>query len=102
MRVRALLAELRDRGIFLRSESGEIVCSAPEGALTEDLKQRLLVHRVALLKFLEQGAGGTRRAARIVQRDPRARLPLSLGQESLWISLQGGMAPSAFNLPAAF
>jgi amino acid adenylation domain-containing protein len=100
--VRALLADLRAKGIYLRAEDGELVCSAPDGALTDEIREQLLTHRIALVKFLEQGQGGARRTSRIARRDAQARLPLSIGQESLWISLEGGMAPSAFNLPAAF
>lgn len=102
MSIREFLEELSTQGILLRAEDGELVCSAPEGGLTEEIRERLLTHRIELVRFLEQGHGDAPRMPRITQRDPNAHLPLSIGQESLWISLEGGMAPSSFNLPAAF
>lgn len=47
-----LLSELRRRDIQLRTEAGELRCSAPAGALTADLREQLRHHKSDLIALL--------------------------------------------------
>jgi amino acid adenylation domain-containing protein len=100
--LRELLDRLRAEGIRLRLDGEELVVNAPEGALTEGLREELRGRREEIVTFLAQGAESTAAGVVIPRREPGTRLPLSIAQEGLWLALEGGMSRSSFNLPAAF
>ncbi|MGH8687988.1 MAG: hypothetical protein ACREVQ_09795, partial [Burkholderiales bacterium] len=48
----ALLAELRSRDVQLRADGDRLRCSAPAGALTPELRDRLKRRKYDILEFL--------------------------------------------------
>ena len=53
MNLEGLLAQLESRGVSLRSEGGELVVNAPQGAVDEALVSELRAHKKALLQWCE-------------------------------------------------
>ena len=47
-----LLDELRTKGVHLTIEGGYIAVDAPKGVLTDDLRQAIREHKVALIELL--------------------------------------------------
>lgn len=76
MSAAALLAELRRRDVQLQALGGELRCSAPTGALTPELRERLRQHKADLLVLLS--------SAQAVASQAQALVPLERG---------GGRAP---------
>jgi aspartate racemase len=104
--VAVLLAELRNKGVELALDGDHLRCSAPKGALSPELVERLRAGKAAIVDALREAADG---AARVDANEkplrPCARngaLPLSLSQQRLWFvdSLRPGT--SFLNLPCAF
>ncbi|MEU5684692.1 non-ribosomal peptide synthetase [Streptomyces venezuelae] len=78
-----LLRAVEDARIRLTAEDGELRVSAAKGALTAQLRDRLVDHKPGLLAHL----GAQARAAAPVPALPRdgRTFPLSPGQEALWV-----------------
>jgi amino acid adenylation domain-containing protein len=60
----ALLTELRRRGVVISADRDQLVCRAPSGALTPDLRRELQEHKPALLELLRQEGPVTAPSAR--------------------------------------
>ncbi len=77
MNASALLSELRRRDIQLRAEGSELRCSAPPGALTPELRERLREHKADLLALLAsaQALASQQRAIVPLQRNG-TRMPV--------------------------
>ena len=84
-----LLRELHRRRITLTAEGADLRCSAPPGALTEDLVARLRAHKAQLLVALRSG--------RPV--DAGEGPVLSYAQERIWLQAALEPADNAYNLP---
>ncbi|WP_266159988.1 non-ribosomal peptide synthetase [Dyella silvatica] len=89
-----LLAELRDLGITLWSEQGQLRFRTPKGQLTPALKENLTAHRSELLALLDR----TRDEQAIRRRSQNGPLPLSIQQRAVWAAEQFGGA-RAFLMP---
>ena len=78
-----LVTRLSRRGISLWSEAGQLHYRAPEGALDDELRSELRLHKTAVLNIVEQrhSTFDTPQLRR-VRRD--APIPLSSAQQSLW------------------
>ncbi|MCY1023460.1 non-ribosomal peptide synthase/polyketide synthase [Pyxidicoccus sp. MSG2] len=82
--VQALLAALRQDGVRLWLEGGELRYQAPRGAMTQERLAQLRACKAELVDFLRQAAGA--QAAPLVSARPRPEhLPLSYAQERLWL-----------------
>ena len=66
MSAAALLAELRRRDVRVQALSGELRCSAPTGALTPELRERLRQHKSELLVLLASAQGVASQAPALV------------------------------------
>ncbi len=101
MSIFELLAQLRKRGIRIWQEGGELKFKAPKGAMTPELKSRLLENRgqvIELLKKQEDEQAFT--PAESIQSVARnGRLPLSSSQEALWVIDQMSSMGSEYNVP---
>jgi amino acid adenylation domain-containing protein len=71
---RTLLSELRRRGVQISAESDQLVCRAPSGALTPDLRQALQEQKPALLELLRQEGPVTTTSSRIPFRSAHERI----------------------------
>ncbi len=79
-----LLSHLRDLGIRLWEEEGELRLKGPKGVMTPALRSELAERKTELLAFLRSAAGQSPSTA--IPRIPRDRdLPLSFGQQRLWV-----------------
>lgn len=92
----ALVQTLRNRGIRLWSEEGQLRYSAPPGSFDEDIRERVRAQRDALVAWLAQG-GAPAAAPRRLARDGGA-LPASLAQSRMFFLDR--MAPGAYHCPA--
>ncbi|QKW09060.1 LLM class flavin-dependent oxidoreductase [Streptomyces sp. NA04227] len=77
-----LLTELRARDIRLWTEDGKLRFSAPPGALDDDLRTRVKALRAELITLL---GGGTKERPAIEPVDRDRELPLSYGQQRMWV-----------------
>lgn len=102
MTIPSLIDDVQARGIELWAESGQLRLRAPKGALTEDVRERLVANKAAILAFLHQAsAAPTVPAIAAVDRAEWDRLPLSFAQERLWFIHQLEPESPAYNVPAA-
>ena len=94
-----LLSRLRDAGITLAAEDGQLRVLAPAGALTPALREELVRQKQGILTLLKNaGAKGHPRIPPVLQVKREGPLPLSFAQERLWFLYQ--MEPNAaYNIP---
>lgn len=71
----SLLAELRRSDIHIRLDGDRLQCSAPAGALTPELRERLSAQKAELLDFLHKAYALTRQQRAIVPLQPHGVLP---------------------------
>ena len=93
-----LLAQLRQRDILLWREGDQLRYSAPEGALTDELRQAVRTHKAELLMLIAAHKGDARLHS-IPVRPRNQPLPLSFAQERLWFSAQIEGRPALYNEP---
>lgn len=100
-----LLKEASASGVSLFLSSGKLKVRANKGALTDDLRRRILDAREAITALLEELGGmraedGSEAIKPALRRDER--LPLSFQQQRLWVlnELQPGNVD--YNMPFAF
>ena len=99
MTTAAFLAALRDRQINLSVEGDRLRCTAPKGALTQELQAEIARRKAEILSCLGQGEARPRRQAPPIPRVSRdGTLPLSFGQQRLWFLHQMDPASAAYNL----
>ncbi|MEU3183397.1 amino acid adenylation domain-containing protein [Streptomyces sp. NPDC006923] len=82
-----LLGELAARGVDLRAEGDRLRCLAPEGALTDRLRERITANKQDLLALLREGD-----TDRLVPDPAHAHEPFPLGdiQQAYWIGRGNG------------
>lgn len=100
MSVHELMRDLRQLNIRLWVEDGNLRFSAPNGALSPDLKQRMVERKADLIRALEQ-------AAVVDERDDTDAVAvradgLSFAQQRLLFLHRMDSASCAYNLPAAW
>src|SRR5215831_853171 len=96
-----LLSALRDEGVRVWLESGELRYSAPKGALPPRRLGELREMKQQLVLYLEQWAPNSAATGRLtVGRRPPA-LPLSFAQERLWLLAELQATGSAFTIACA-
>lgn len=91
----SFLLSLQKQDIVLHTEGDELVCDAPEGTLTPEIKEQILQHRAGLIKMLN--SIGQDSDLPHVKADPDAAFepfPLTENQEAYWLgrneSLESG------------
>ena len=96
-----LITELMDRDIRVSLNGDKLKVSAPTGALTDDIKQQLQIHKEELLDFLRHSQPYAGKSA-IEAVDRSGVLPLSYAQQRLWVldKIQPNLA--AYNMAMAF
>jgi len=94
------LTQLRNLGVTLWRDGDRLRFSAPDGAMTGELRARLADRKEEILAFLRQA--GAARAVPSLRPVPRDRpLPLSLAQQRLWLLHQLAPHDSAYNISQA-
>jgi amino acid adenylation domain-containing protein len=80
-----LLTDLRERGIRLWEEGGQLSFKAPKGALTPELRAELGERKAEVLSFLRQKAAPAQVGLPLVPVPRDGEIPLSFGQQRLWV-----------------
>lgn len=85
MKTVEFLTHLRSLDILLQDEGGRLRISAPENALTQELREELALRKTELLEFLRNTAMSASIASQSIQKTPRTGvIPLSFAQQRLW------------------
>ena len=89
---------LRDQGVRVTVNGDRLACSAPKGALTPELKAKLLQRKGELLEFLQPKILFDSLLPTAVTIADRRKLPLSFGQQRLWFLNQFQDDHSPYNI----
>ncbi len=95
MQLSELLPRLRERKIRLTLTGDRIRVSAPEGALTEDVRAALTSNKAELLELLRERSDS---GPALQPRDSDGPAPLSLHQERIWLFQELEPEETAYNL----
>ncbi|MGE0158280.1 MAG: amino acid adenylation domain-containing protein [Gemmatimonadales bacterium] len=85
MSVGSLVARLREMDVVLAVEGDQLLCNAPKGALTPELRAELTARKAAVIAWLRD----------------ETRAPLSLAQRRLWVLCQLEPESTAYTLSRA-
>ncbi len=96
------LSNLRQRGVQLWAEGGQLRYRAPKDALPPDLLEELRRRKSDILNFLTQAMAATRSTPPILPVARDGPLPLSFAQQRLWFLDQLAPGLPGYNIPAAF
>ncbi len=96
-----LLSQLREAGIQLTLDGDKLKIKAPQGALTDELKEQLKQNKEAIIAFL-QGATQEVKSQLFPTIDRQGPLPLSYNQQGLWFFEQLTPGTAAYTMPIAF
>lgn len=97
-----LVDRLLARGIHLRAEGERLVCRAPAGALTPDLREEVERHKAALVEMLREAGGPGRNGAGIPPAGENGPWVLSTAQERFWLMETLSAEAGVYNVPGAF
>ena len=98
------LSKLRNLGIRLRIEKGELRYEAPRGSMTPELLRELSQRKSEVISFLQEvnrEAAGSRAPILRVPRDDGKELPLTYSQQSMWFIDQFTKGNPVFNISNA-
>jgi thioesterase domain-containing protein/acyl carrier protein len=93
------LAELRAAGIEVRLKGDRLVCNAPKGAFTPELKTQLSDRKAEIIAFLSAALPDRAPDLTAIARDKD--LPLSFAQERIWLLAQVEPDVPTYNIPMA-
>ena len=100
--INELLSHLRDLDIKVWVEGERLRYNAPKGALTSELRDRLINHKAEIISFLQQASAATKVGTVTLQPVSRTeKLPLSFAQERIWFLEYVGGKSGAYNMPLA-
>lgn len=94
------LASLAKVDIRLWVDSGNLRFSAAEGAMTDEIKQKIIANKADIIAFLQQSAQNPQNTP-IEPVDRNQLLPLSYAQERFWFLYQLEPDSSAYNMAGA-
>ncbi len=93
------LLKLRNSGIVLRSEGDRLICNAPKGALTPELRSMLKEQKDEILELIRQAEKtSSPPVPPITKTSFNGRAPMSFGQQRLWFLEQLQPGNSAYNM----
>ncbi|GMV31581.1 MAG: hypothetical protein AMXMBFR59_37060 [Rhodanobacteraceae bacterium] len=98
-----LLQDVRDSGIQIFVDNGQLKVRAGRDAMSDDLRARIRANKDALIALLAELGDGVAVSADAPLR-PRAeagRTPLSFAQQRLWLMDDLGVDPAQYNVPVA-
>ncbi len=96
-----LLSQLRQVGIQLTLDGDKLKIKAPQGALTDELKEQLKLNKEAIIAFLQRATQEVTQTA-FPKVDRSGQLPLSYMQQGLWFVEQLTPGTAAYTMPIAF
>jgi len=100
MKLIDLLTQLRALDVKLWTNEGRLHYSAPEGALTTELRTVLKQHKTEIIAFLQQVEGVNQTNLSPIPVTARDKpLPLSYGQQQLWFLQHLHPNSPAYNIP---
>ncbi|WP_010249929.1 non-ribosomal peptide synthetase [Acetivibrio cellulolyticus] len=103
MSTKELISCLREAGIKLYLDNGELRFQAPKGALTPELREKLVENKCEVIAFLRKvslDSSTVRQPILPVPRDGE-HLPVSFSQQSLWFFDQWSPKNPVYNIPNA-
>jgi amino acid adenylation domain-containing protein len=86
------LVELRSKGVNVSTARDQLVCEAPPGALTPDLRERMIAHKPEILRLLSSISASNETEF------AEGPLALSRGQNSIWLLEQINPGTSIWNV----
>ena len=95
------LALLKTRGIDLQARDGRLVVSAPPGLVDDLLRTELALRKSDLLNLLASPKEASPRSP-LLPRKPEGRIPLTPGQQGIWLIDHFDPGNIAYNIPEAF
>ncbi|MER6141346.1 amino acid adenylation domain-containing protein [Streptomyces sparsogenes] len=99
MNVTSLLERLLGQGVRITAHGDRLAVSAPDGALSDELKETIRANRDGILQFLrESEEEAARRAVRIERVDRGAPIPASYAQQRLWLVEQTATDLPVYNM----
>ena len=99
MNVVEFLASLSKLDIKLWLEGENLRFSAPEGAFTPEIKQKVVSNKAAIVEFLRQAQSVVESPIELADREQP--LPVSFGQQRLWILDQLNPRDVTYNMSSA-
>src|SRR5690348_518842 len=94
-----LMKALESQGARLSVRNGKLLCAAPPGVVTADMKEALAVHKAEIIAALTYQAASAPPEIRVADRN--GDLPLSFAQKRLWFLHQLEPEDASYNIPAA-
>jgi amino acid adenylation domain-containing protein len=93
------ILRLRNLGVVLRVEDGQLLCNAPKGVLTPDLVGEIKANKDAIIEILDGGGRAAQTAMPDLLRaaDPE-NAPLTYAQQRLWFLNQLQPESTAYNM----